>query len=252
MKRGAILLGLGGVVLGAGIAVAALSRSSAAPAQITPQPAAVRSATIPTPAIVATPTVDHATRSARSAPSPQAPRTTPLPGLVADLADADPKIRRAAMREAARDVDLDPALLIAAVHDRDLEVGVTATIALGKRYASGDVEASELVTVVGDRGLDDRVRVSALNALGLVASSEATSLLLDLLAHGSVTERASAAILLVHQDAELAMPALIGALGDSEQLVRSNALDSLRARARGRDFGTNAAAWQAWWQSRPR
>jgi len=63
---------------------------------------------------------------------------------------------------------------------------------------------------------------------------------------------ASAAILLVHQDPELAMPALIGALADTDELVRSNALDSLRARSRGRDFGTDAAAWRAWWQARPR
>ena len=65
-------------------------------------------------------------------------------------------------------------------------------------------------------------------------------------------ERRTAAILLAHQDPELAVPALIGALGDADEYVRSNAVEALRARSRGREFGLDAAAWRAWWQARPR
>jgi len=56
----------------------------------------------------------------------------------------------------------------------------------------------------------------------------------------------------VHQDPEVAVPALIDALADADEVVRANALEALRGRARGRDFGSDAGAWRAWWQSRSR
>ena len=201
-----------------------------------------------------------------SLPQPPAPRargSTPLapathrtmaaaPGLAADLVDVDPKIRRAAVREVIRDDAADPATLLAASRDADLEVGVIATEALGKLHARGQVAARELIDRATDRKLDERVRVSALNGLGLVPSTEAERLLADLAARGDVGERRGAAILLVHQDPGGAIPTLIALLGDADEYVRSNALESLRARSRGRDFGTDAGAWRAWWQSRSR
>ncbi len=240
MQRGTLLLGLGAVaLLGGGLW---LGRASSATADA-PAPSAqpIRSAAMPAPTV----------RAARTPTLP--PRTTAAtPDLAADLAATDPKIRRAAVREAARNSDLDPAVLLLASRDPDVEVGFTATAALGTRYADGSLPASELIARVTDRSLDERVRGSALNGLGVVAAPEAAALLLDLLAHGSVTERASAAILLVHQDPDRAIPALISALADAEAHVRSNALESLRTRSRGRDFGTDAAAWQAWWRVQSR
>ena len=222
MSGRAILLGLGAAaLLGGGLW---FGQSSSTTAESPAPPAAeIRSAAITVPA--------PAPRVARA---PSLPVRTPVatPGLAADLTATDPKVRRAAVREAAGDPDLDPALLLVASRDPDLEVGITATIALGKRYAEGDVSVAEMIARATDRGLDDRVRVSALNAIGLVSSAEGAALLVDLVARGSTTDRASAAILLVHQDPELAIPALIGALGDSEEQVRANALESLRARSR--------------------
>jgi HEAT repeat protein len=174
------------------------------------------------------------------------------PGLVADLSDADPKVRRAAVRELAADRDAEPALLLAASRDPDLEVGVTATEALGKLHAQGQVPVQELIARATDRKLDERVRVSALNGLGLVPSPESAALLADLAVRGDAGERRTAAILLVHQDPAAAVPSLIGLLGDADEYVRSNALESLRARSRGRDFGTDAGAWRAWWDARSR
>lgn len=241
MSAKAILLGLGAAaLLGGGLW---LSRSSSSTAEApTAPPAQIRSAAIsaPTPA----------SRAARS-PSLPARATVAAPGLAADLTATDPKIRRAAIREAARDPNVDSTVLLTASRDPDLDVGITATIALGKRYADGAVPAAEMIARATDRGLDDRVRVTALNAIGLVASPEGAALLVDLVAHGSVMERASAAILLVHQDPAVAMPALIAALGDADDHVKANALESLRSRSRGRDFGTDAAAWQAWWRGQP-
>jgi HEAT repeat protein len=242
MSTKAILVGLGAAaLLGGGLW---LGRSSSATAEPPATPAAqLRSAAIPVTAAAA--------RPARS-PTLPARHIVATPGLASDLTATDPRIRRAAVREAARDSDLDPAVLLAASRDPDLEVAITATIALGKRYADGTVPAAEMIARATDRGLNDRVRVTALNAIGLVPSPDGAALLVEMVARGSVIERASAAILLVHQDPELAMPALIGALGDADEQVRANALASLQARSRGRDFGSDAAAWQAWWQARPR
>jgi HEAT repeat protein len=89
-----------------------------------------------------------------------------------------------------------------------------------------------------------------MNGLALVTSPDAATVLVDLLAHGTEIDRRSAAILLVHQDPMISVPALIGALADADEVVRGNAHESLHAFARGRDFGQDAAAWQRWWQSR--
>ena len=193
-----------------------------------------------------------AARTPGGSPSLARRPAAPDPGLAADLSDADPKVRRAAVREIAADRGADPALLLAASRDPDLEVGVTAVEALGKLHADGQVSAQELIARATDRKLDERVRISALNGLGLVPSPEAASLLVELASRGDVGERRTAAILLVHQDPSAAVPALIGLLGDADEYARSNALESLRARARGRDFGIDAGAWRAWWQARSR
>jgi len=242
VQRGTLLLGLGAAaLLGGGLWLGRASSATAdAPAQPTAQ---IRSATIPAPVA-----------AARAARSPSLPSRTTIatPGLAADLTATDPKIRRAAVREVARDADGDLAVLLSASRDPDLEVGITAMAALGTRYADGDVPATEIIARATDRGLNERVRGSALNGLGVVAAPEAAALFVDLLAHGTVIERATAAILLVHQDPALAIPALIAALGDADDQVKANALESLRTRSRGRDFGTDAAAWQAWWRGQPR
>jgi hypothetical protein len=172
------------------------------------------------------------------------------PSLEQDLVASDPKIRRAAVHELVRGSDPDPAMLVAASKDADLEVAVVATRALGKLYAQGQVPLTELVARARDRGASERVRQTALNAFGQVASEDAAKILVDLLARGDVGERRTAAVLLQNQDMAIAVPALIGALGDTDEVVRSNALEALKARSRGRDFGTDASAWQSWWQSR--
>ncbi|MBX3159469.1 MAG: HEAT repeat domain-containing protein [Deltaproteobacteria bacterium] len=189
-------------------------------------------------------------------PPPSVRRSAPTgsvePGLAADLRDHDPKVRRAAVKEAAADKELDPQVLLVASRDPDLEVGILATEALGRRYADGSVAIKEMIARATDKSLHERVRTSALNGLGLVSHPDAAATLVRLLATGEVFERRGAAILLVHQEAALAIPALIEALTDADEVVRDNALASLRSRSRGRDFGPDPAAWRRWWQSRSR
>lgn len=196
-------------------------------------------------------------RAARIAPvqpravAPALPAQAAVPGLEQDLRDGDPAVRRAAVREAAREPG-DPQLFLAASRDPDREVAIAATEALAKLHARGELPAAELIARATDRALDERVRVSALNGLGLVASPEAARTLAELVHRGDTLEKRSAAILLVHQDPEIAVPALIDALADADEVVRANALEALRGRARGRDFGGDAGAWRSWWQSRSR
>ncbi len=239
MKRGPILLATGALaLLGAGLW---LGRSSSATAE-TP------AATAPAPRAAALPRA----RSSAPAPSLAANRPAPSPALAADLVDADPKIRRAAVKEVARDPNSDPAALLAASRDADIEVGILATEGLARLHAAGNLPATELIARAADHGLNERVRLAAMNGLAGAQTPESAAYLADLLARGDTGERLNAAILIAHQDLEIAVPALIRALGDGEPRVRDNALEALRSRSRGRDFGTDAGAWTAWWQSRPR
>ncbi len=241
MRTGPILLVAGALgLVGAGVWLgrSATTTSEAAPvSEVAP-----RSAMIPRPAA-----------TAPTPPPTLAPRRgPPSPALAADLSDADPKVRRAAVREVARDRDADPAALLAASRDPDLEVGVLATEGLGRLHAAGALPAGELIARASDHALNERVRLTAMNGLATTKTPESAAYLADLLSRGDAFERVNAAILVGHQDLEIAVPALIRALGDSVEQVRNNAAEALRTHSRGRDFGTDAAAWQAWWQSRPR
>jgi HEAT repeat protein len=257
MKRSNLLaITVAAVVLaGAGVWLGRATSSAADPearAHASRTPA--RSAAIPATATAAV--------AASAAPrSPALPRTSSpalagratriaTPGLEADLADPDPRVRAAAVRELAAGPDPDADVLRAAVRDPDSNVSGLAVRGLGTLHARGAVSAQELLEHAANPALHERVRVAALNGAGVVPSSETARALADLLARGQLFERRSAAILLVHQDPAIAIPALIAALADPDEGVRLGVLESLRIRSRGRDFGTDAAAWRAWWQSR--
>lgn len=210
----------------------------------------------------------HATSASEAAPTPRtavvAPAHVPgklvehrptapsaiAPDLAKDLKDSDPKIRRAAIAELAHSDARDPATLLAASRDPDPSVAIAATEGLGALYRDGRITAKDLADRITDHALAEKTRVTAMNELGVVPDKDAATLLVDLVARGDVTERRSAAILLQHQDATTAVPALIGALADADEYVRMNAVESLKHFARGRDFGQDAAAWLRWWQSR--
>jgi HEAT repeat protein len=240
MKRLALVAGAA-VLLGAGIWLGIATTTSSKAAD--PAPVAAEMPATATAAVAPA-------RTARTSPPALSPRHAPTSvSLAADLHDADPKVRRAATRELARGKDPDPAALLAAARDPDLEVSMVATSGLGKLYADGQISTADMVARATDRTSQQRVHVLALNGLGTVPTAEAAALLTDLLRSGDVVDRRSAANLLQSQDAELASPPLIDALADADEGVREAALASLRARSRGRDFGTDAAAWRAWWQA---
>ncbi|MBA2542532.1 MAG: hypothetical protein H0V17_23015 [Deltaproteobacteria bacterium] len=183
---------------------------------------------------------------------PSLPRRAPSParGLAADLISSDTNIRRAAVAEVAQASDADPQVLLAASKDVEPGIAGTAFVALGKLYADGQVPVADMIARATDRSVHTRVRPLAINALGAVANPDAAAVLATMVATGDVGERRAASALLAMQDAEIAVPALIRALADADEYVRDNALNGLKAKSRGRDFGTDAGAWQAWWQSR--
>jgi HEAT repeat protein len=188
--------------------------------------------------------------SARAAARSPQLATKPLaPGLAEDLRDRDPLVRRNAIAELAASGTADPRILVEASRDADLNVAVAATEGLGALYRDGRISAAELLARA-DRNAPAKVRVAAINGLGTLATEDSAKALIALLANGSEIERRSAAIVLVHQDPALAVPALIAALRDSDENVRMNARESLRTFARGRDLGDDPQAWSQWWQRR--
>ena len=245
MRGSGVAIAIGALAI-VGFGAWLLSSSSPAP----PSPTAASGEVVATNRPRA-PNADRARGSIAPSPLLPARRSAELsPGLATDLAARDPRIRRAAVRELAESSDPDPAVLLAASRDPDLDVGAISTHALGKLYADGRVPLRELVARATDRGLNERVRARALNGLGLVENADAAAVLIELLRGGDALERRTAAALLARQDIALAVPALIRALGDADEYVRANAVDALKARSRGRDFGTDAGAWQEWWRSR--
>lgn len=244
MKRSLLIVGALALA-GAGVW---LGRATSASSSRPPQP------TVAAPAQVVAPSTPLAQASRARAPQIARPATAAeLPEVAADLADAEPRVRAAAARELAENDSPDPALLRTAVRDSDPSVAALALRGLGKLHASGAIGADEMIGYARDTRLDERVRVVAYNSLGVVPSRAAAEFLAESLVRGtSMIEKRSAAVLLQHQDPAIAMPALIAALADADEGVRQLALESLRARSRGRDFGTDAAAWRAWWQSRSR
>ncbi len=186
----------------------------------------------------------------RVAARPSAPGVPALPkravprGLAADLVAADPKIRRAAVAEAG-----DPQILLTASRDVDADVARTAIVSLAKLYAEGQVEPKEIIAVASDRSIPDRTRLFAINGVAGVASPEGAAMLVQMLG-GTTLERRAASVSLAGQDPDVAVPALITALSDGDEYVRLQAADSLKLLSRGRDFGLDAGAWQAWWQAR--
>jgi HEAT repeat protein len=199
--------------------------------------------------------VEHAS----VAPLPRAPslttaRVTPakasMPGLETDLRDPDPRVRRNAIAELATSDAADPATLLAASRDSNVDVALAATDGLGRLYRDGQITAQDLLARATDANAADKVRVVAINGLGTVTSPESAAALADLLHSRDDYARRSAAILMVHQDPAIAMPALIAALRDADENTRANAHESLRSLARGRDLGDDANAWQRWWNER--
>lgn len=168
--------------------------------------------------------------------------------VAADLTSRDAKVRRSAVREAARSEDAQA--LLAAARDADIGVARTAIGVLNKLAASGKVEVRDLIALAMDRSINEGSRGLAINGVGAIKHPDAAAMLVKMLATGSELERRSAATLLARQDPEVAVPPLITALSDRDELVRTQAVESLKVLSGGSDFGTDAGRWRAWWQSR--
>ena len=243
-----LMIGVAGTSL---LAVGVLiGRSSAADREATGTSRREIARTVPVPERTATGQVHPV---ARVASLPVLSRGSPMAlsaSIQADLVHPDARIRRATLRElSSQRASVDPSIFVAASRDADLVVGAAATEILGKLYADGAIPLTELISLASDGAVHEKVRVAALNGLGVLPSKDAEAFLREILSRGDAAGRRSAAILLVHQDPFFAVPSLIDALTDSDSTVRANALESLRRLSRGRDFRKDVAAWRAWWQA---
>lgn len=235
MSRRTLAIVLGGAILGLGLWLGRSSSSSSSKVQIesTEQRAEP---------------IERA--PARRAQAPVLPALQrPAKGLAADLVASDPKVRLAAVREVVRTGD-DAQTVLVASRDPDFSIAGIAIGALGSLYAAGQVTTADMLARAADRTGGPRIHLMALNAVGAVAHPDTAKFLGQLATTGSVVERRAASALLGSQAPDDAIPALIRALADEDEYVRDNAITGLRSLSRGRDFGTDAGAWQAWWQAR--
>jgi len=191
----------------------------------------------------------RSTHEASPVATTAAPRgyVAPPPVVMTERDRRDPDVR---VRARAMATVTDPPTLLEASRDPSPEVGLRATAELGRLYAAGELPAGELIARIRDRRLDEKVRGMAMNGLGMVRSPEAATLFVDQLSHGDAVERRTAAVLLMNQDEDAAVPALIAALSDRDAYVASNANEALVHLARGKDLGMDAGAWRSYWQSR--
>jgi HEAT repeat protein len=208
-------------------------------------------------------------------------------GLVLALDDPDHLVRRTAAEglgksEAATDEIV--AALIETLQDPAETVRVAAAASLGEiGPVNDDVIPTLLVLVEGEDCVMAGAAAQALGTIGPVDDQIVPALMGALQRHeedcagarsgaaiglgrlgladddiiqglvGALTDeemvvrwRAAVALAEIGPDAAAAIPSLLQALDDSERSVRNAAADALAA-ITGEDFGTDADAWQAWW-----
>jgi hypothetical protein len=247
-RRRLVLIGASAIA-SALLVYAASDLTGAPPAQSPSTPAAAAPATP-----VAPPLERRAPLPPPAAPPPRGAAARPPPQReTVDLAlievrDDDPAVRahsvlvlgRAKTPEAA-------AALLETVRDPDPNVSTMSAMQLDEAYQAGLVSFEQMHTLATDLNLGPGAHFAAFAGLAKVADPRAAEFLLERLKNGTGEERRTAAGMLQHQGAAIAVPALIEALGDGEQWVRYNANEQLRALARGRDYGEDAAAWSRWW-----
>lgn len=180
---------------------------------------------------------------------PPVPEVPKMPRLDLDPAremhDPNPAVRQVAVEDLARNGSVES--LADAVSDPDVGVGFRAGELLGELYRKGQVPVEVMIEKASDASINFKARMGVLSALSMTPNKKAATYLLNLLETGIPEERRMAAGMIGYQGSESAVPALIDALDDQDEWVRYNANEALQHLSRGRDFGQNRAAWQAWW-----
>lgn len=184
---------------------------------------------------------------------PAEPAVPKMPRLeldpVSELRDPSPSVRFSAIEDLARDPSPEAVeAVVSAVGDSDLSVGLRAGEALGRLYMEGRVPVETMIEKGGDPTIPFKSRMGVLSALSRKPDPAAAAYLVRLAKTGSPEERRMAVGMLGYQGPDVAVPTIIEALEDSDEWVRYNAAEALRHISRGRDFGRDRAAWEAWWR----
>lgn len=175
-----------------------------------------------------------------------------LPRVVSDpaqdLTDPSPSVRLKAIQEVAADPTPEAVARVeAALNDADLSVSATAGRVLGELYERDLVPAQTLIEKVSDPVLPLKSRGGMLSALAGKPSPDVLPFLLERLRNGQPEERRMLAGTIGYQGVQIAVPALLDALGDPDEWVRYNAAEALTYISRGRNFGSDRGEWEAWW-----
>lgn len=194
---------------------------------------------------------DQSTQHARSVPTRTPPRATvpaTLDELTTDLQNPSPQIVASALRKIRRQPTRETArAALATVQHTDPNVSAMATAVIAKAYAEGLIETGEIANAIehSDR-LPEKTQFGLYRALATKPTQEATTMLADLAQSGPVGLRRSAVLWLAACDRNVALPALLAALRDTDEYVRDQARQSLVHLSDGPDLGLDRDAWQRW------
>jgi HEAT repeat protein len=169
----------------------------------------------------------------------------PLDSLIFTLADADAKVRAAALEglREARGPRVEPAVA-ALLKDPEPAVREAAAETLATLPDAAAVPA--LMGALNDKSRE--VREQAAYGLGARDAKEAVPALLTLAADPDGDVREVAANVLGRLKDKRAVEPLIAMLGDPEPATRKAALSALRA-ITGQKLGADAVAWEKWWSA---
>jgi HEAT repeat protein len=155
---------------------------------------------------------------------------------------------------AAADDDDATLAFIDRLRDADAQVREEAAVALGREGCRDAVAplARVVAAVLADAERADRLVASAaLVSLGRTRDAAALPALREAMRDADWRLRASAVAGLGRLRLVEAVPDLLAALDDKSPSVRATALEPLVAVA-GKDGGTDAKSWRAWWKAKER
>lgn len=166
------------------------------------------------------------------------------------LNDAVPGVRLSVIEDIATEPGPEAVeMLTLALSDSSVSVAARAGETLGNLYLKGLVPAETMIEKAKDSSIGFKARMGIISGLSKKPDPQAVEFLKQLMKSGSAEERRIAAGMIGYQGVDVAVPALLDALGDMDESVRYNVEEALNRISRGQDFGQDQKKWAAWWNT---